>query len=389
MSNKSQLPEVPLDQLVELRREVLHKFPELSGKETETAKAIVDFLKPYDPDEIITEIGGHGVACIFHGSKKEGPTVMVRCELDALAIHEDTDLDHQSENAGVSHKCGHDGHMAIVCGLAALFQNNPPKTGKVVLMFQPSEENGMGAEAVIADPKFENMKPDWVFAMHNIPGHPLNQVIVKDGRFNPAVISMIVKFTGCTSHAGEPDKGRNPAMAMAELVNEMCGWTDSSEDADAFTIITPVYQSMGEKAYGVSAGEGEVHFTLRCDTSGKMKALEERAEKLAHEIAEKHELEVDTDWLEEFYSSHNDAEANDFIRAAVKDLDFDLYEAEHPFKWGEDFGMFTHHFKGAMFCIGSGEDHPALHHPDYDFPDEMIETGVRVFFGTVNRILNV
>lgn len=377
-----------MERLVHLRREVLHRFPELSGQEKETSGRIASFLRECDPDELITEIGGHGIAAIYNGAQ-EGPTVVIRCELDALAIEEHTDIPYRSQNEGVAHKCGHDGHMAILCGLAILLAEQRPQKGRAVLLFQPSEENGEGAEKVIADEKFSRLNPDWVFALHNIPGYPLHQVVVKDGRFNPAVNSIVVRFMGCTSHAGEPENGRNPALAMAEFVQEMCSLTDTDEDTNSFTVATPVYQHMGEKAYGISAGEGEVHFTIRCDNSGKMKELEKRIERFVERIGKKYELEMEGEWVEEFYSSHNDADAMDFVRAAVNELGGDLKEKEVPFKWGEDFGMFTHHYRGAMFCLGAGRDHPALHHPDYDFPDELIQTGVRVFYATLNQILDV
>lgn len=387
MTGKNNPVEIPLQELVQLRREVLHMNPELSGKEVETARKIADLLKECKPDKLITELGGHGVAAVFSG-EKEGPTVMLRCELDALPINESTEIEHQSKNKGVSHKCGHDGHMVILYGVAKLLEKQRPEKGRVVLMFQPAEEDGNGAKRVIADQKFEELKPDWIFALHNLPGVSLNTVVVKDGRFNPAVNSFIVKFSGRTAHAAEPEKGINPALAMAELVTEMVSWTDIA-NADEFTIVTPVYQLMGEKAYGISAGEGEVHFTMRCDTSGKIKDLEKKAEKLAAEVASRHQLELSTEWTEEFYSSHNDPDAMDHIRYAAKDLGYEILEETHPFKWGEDFGIFTHHFRGAMFCLGAGEDQPALHHPDYDFPDDIIETGVQVFYKTAMQILHV
>lgn len=389
MSNKIEFPrEVPIDQLVHLRRNALHRHPELSGEEEQTSDRIIDFLQFYEPDEVIDDIGGYGVAAVYNG-KEKGPTVMFRCELDALPILETTKLRYKSQNKGVSHKCGHDGHMAILCGLSALINRERPKKGRVILLFQPAEEIGLGAKKVIADNKFDALKPDWIFALHNIPGYPLKQIVLKSGRFNPAVNSIIVKLKGCTAHAGEPENGRSPALAMAQLLIEMMSWNELDEKAGTFTTVTPVYQQMGEKAYGVSAGYGEVHLTLRCDTSDKMKDLEKKTEKLAHQIADKHQLELDTEWLEEFYSSHNDEEATACIRDVAQTLDFDIKEKKHPFKWGEDFGMFTHHFRGAMFCLGAGEDQPALHHPDYDFPDEIIETGVKMFYGIAERILNV
>ena len=124
--------------LVDLRHR-LHRRPEISGEERETAATIVDFLKPTGPDRIVTELGGHGVAAIYEGTEP-GPTVLIRAELDALPIEELSDSDHRSEIPGKGHLCGHDGHMTILAGLARGLQRNPPRKGRAILLFQPAEE---------------------------------------------------------------------------------------------------------------------------------------------------------------------------------------------------------------------------------------------------------
>ncbi|MFQ3174652.1 MAG: amidohydrolase, partial [Flavobacterium sp.] len=144
-----------------LLRKELHQNPEVSGKELETSKRIVAFLKKHAPDEIITKIGGAGIVAIYK-SKQAGKTVLFRCELDALPIEETNIFEHRSLTNGISHKCGHDGHMAILCGLATELSQNRPETGTVILLFQPAEEDGSGAQKVFSDPKFTALQPDYV-----------------------------------------------------------------------------------------------------------------------------------------------------------------------------------------------------------------------------------
>ncbi len=134
--------DILINKLTQLRRE-LHKNPELSGKEIETSKRIKNFAEKYSPHKIISNLGGNGVAILFSGNKN-GKTVLIRCDLDALPIDEANSFDHKSIRKNVSHKCGHDGHMAIVCGLIPLLSENKIGNGKVVLLFQPSEETGQG-----------------------------------------------------------------------------------------------------------------------------------------------------------------------------------------------------------------------------------------------------
>lgn len=375
-----------MESLVLLRKE-LHQHPEVSGKELETAKRIVAFLQKHAPDEIITEIGGAGIAAIYK-AKQAGKTVLFRCELDALPIEEINTFEHRSITNGVSHKCGHDGHMAILCGLATELSQNRPETGKVILLFQPAEEDGSGAQKVFSDPKFALMQPDYVFALHNLPGFAKNQIVVKNDTFSCAVNSIIIKLNGVTAHAGEPEKGINPALAIAAIINQFSAIIQPDISKEDYCLVTPIYTEMGKKAYGVSAGAGEVHFTVRSDSNSQMKKVETTLEKLAQSIAKEHQLECNIAWTEGFQANENDKEAADQIRNAAKTNNFKLLEKETPFTWGEDFGLFTQQYPGAMFGLGSGINTPALHNPDYDFPDEIISTGISVFHQISKQITN-
>ena len=126
------------DALVSLRRQ-LHEFPEVAHQEGDTSNRIADFLNHFEPDKLIRNLGGHGLAALYEG-KTEGPAVMIRCELDGLPIGEETTVSYRSRNAGKGHLCGHDGHMTMVAGLAPLLSASRPAKGRVILLFQPAEE---------------------------------------------------------------------------------------------------------------------------------------------------------------------------------------------------------------------------------------------------------
>lgn len=371
---------------LELLRKKLHKNPEVSGKETQTAKMIVTFLEKYAPDEIITTIGGTGIIAIYEG-KKSGKTVLFRCELDALPIEESNTFEYKSINKAVSHKCGHDGHMAILCGLAKELSKNRPTSGKVILLFQPAEEDGSGALKVFTDPKF-SFKPDYAFALHNLPGFPLNQIVVKTDTFTCAVNSMIIKLKGKTAHAGEPENGINPALAIAEITTQFNTEIQAKIDQEKFCLITPIYSKMGKKAYGVSAGKGEIHFTVRSNSNLHMQQLEKALESIVAKIAMKYQLKYKVSWTQSFQANENDASAVNYIKKAAKTVGLETIERSVPFSWGEDFGLFTQQFPGAMFGLGAGISSPALHNPDYDFPDEITASGVAVFYQISKEILH-
>lgn len=375
-----------MKELIQLRQE-LHKYPELSGNESETANRVLLFLSNYPPNEIIINLGGEGIIAIYKG-KKTGKSVLFRCELDALPIQEINSFNYKSINEGISHKCGHDGHMAILCGLAKKLYQNPLEKGTVILLFQPSEEDGNGARNVLYDSNFRTIKPDFVFALHNIPGYKKHQIIIKENTFTCEVNSMIIQLEGKTSHAGEPENGNNPALAISEIIAVFNSKIDTDLSSKNYCVITPIYINMGEKAYGVSAGYGEVHFTIRSNSNAQMKSIESYLEVNALQIATNHKLKIDIEWTQSFQANENSVKAVNYIRKASKTLQLDTLEKEFPFTFGEDFGLFTQHFKGAMFGLGSGENTPTLHNPDYDFPDEIIETGITIFHQITKEIVD-
>jgi len=382
MTNISAIEEI--NYLTNFRKK-LHQFPELSGNEQQTAQAVVDELKLCNPTKIITKLGGHGVAAVFNGNLK-GKTILFRAELDALPIAEENTFEHASKHSGISHKCGHDGHATILIGLARMLKLNPLLKGKVILLFQPAEENGNGAKAVLADEKFKSLKPDFVFSLHNVPDYEKGTIIVKNNSFTPSVSSLKITLKGKTSHAAEPENGINPDLALQEIIVAIKALDDNNIDSDTFSVITTVYATLGSKDYGISADYAELHFTIRCWTAHQLNKLKENIDTLVKGISKKHQLKQTMDWFCEFDSNNNNDEVVDYIVKAAESNSFTVIEKQTPFKWGEDFGAFTQRFKGAMFALGAGKQTPALHNPDYDFPDEITPYGVKMFHTIIKLI---
>lgn len=370
-----------MDQLITLRQE-LHQYPEVSNSEEETAQRISGFLRSTFPDELVQNIGGHGIAAVYNG-KTSGASVMLRCELDALPIREINEMEYRSKNDGVGHKCGHDGHMAILCGVASLLADKRPKTGRVILLFQPAEETGEGAARVLADEKFSSMEPDFIYALHNLPGFKKDRIVIKDGIFASASRGMIINLIGTPSHASHPEDGKNPALAASQIIQHLFEIPQMHTRLHRASLITPVAIRVGSPAFGTSAGDGQVMATLRTYEEDDMKRMAERAEKVARKTAELHELEAEIAWTEGFEAVNNDRECTDIISRIAKEQHLDTHKVKHPFPWSEDFGLFTGHYKGALFGLGAGMDQPQLHNNDYDFPDQIIGTGIRMFWNII------
>ena len=372
-----------LNKLINIRRE-LHANPEISNSEFNTQKRIVEYLNSECNAEV-QNIGKTGVLATFT-SDLNGPTIMFRGDIDALPITETNTFKHASKVTGVSHKCGHDGHTTILLGLAKLLSTNKITKGKVLLLFQPAEENGTGAQAVLNDHNF-NQKIDFAFALHNLPGFNLHEIVVKENEFTANVKSIIIKLNGKTSHAAEPEKGQNPSLAIAEILSFADSITNNKPEETDFFLMTPKFATLGDLAYGISAGYGEVHFTIRTWSTNLMSQRSDDIERYIENVCSNHNLFPQIAFTEVFHANVNDQKSVQFIRKAAQKNNFTIIEREYPFKWGEDFGLFTQKFKGAMFGIGAGLDSPALHNPDYDFPDEIIETGIRMFYQIIQEIL--
>lgn len=366
-------------------RHGLHRMPEVSGEEARTAEEVVRFLGSARPDRIVTGLGGHGVAAVFE-SGEPGPTVMFRCELDALPIEELSDLPYRSRIPGTGHLCGHDGHMAILAALARGLRRDPPKQGRAVLLFQPAEENGAGAAAVLADPEFAQIEPDYAFALHNMPGLPLGFAALSEGPANCASRGMRIVLIGKTSHASVPEAGLSPMQAMATLMPALSALGSGGRLDERYRLVTITHARMGEAAFGIAPGHGEIWATLRTLRDGQMDALCGEAERIARDTAERMGLAIDISYHDVFHHCDNDAEAVAILRQAF-DAEHILHGESEPMRGSEDFGLFGRKAKAAMFLFGSGEGSAQLHNPDFDFPDALIEPGARIFMRVARNLL--
>jgi len=375
-----------LEKIIELRHE-LHQNPELSDNEFVTAERIVSFLSHYNPSELIRGIGGNGIACIFKG-REDGASVLFRCDMDALPIDETNDFEYKSKENGVSHSCGHDGHMAIIAGLADVFSKNPPRKGQVVLLFQPSEENGQGALRVVNDEKFKNIKIDYAFALHNLPGYSKGEIILRNETFSSASKGMIIKLYGKTSHAAEPENGNSPAIAMADIIKQLNDLPKNQDLFSDFILVTIIHARLGEIAFGTSPGHAQVMATLRTNTNSDMQKLTQQAETVVNQYSKLHNLEFEISFTEEFPATENNSKLVMKLEEVAKSNNLNFTYLDKPFRWSEDFAYFTQKYQGALFGLGSGINHPQLHNSNYDFPDDIIEKGVQIFHEMYKHIVN-
>ena len=367
-------------------RHHLHQNPELSGEEKNTQSFLKYRLKTSWPDRLIS-VGGTGLLAEYKG-ETEGPCVMVRVDIDALPIAEaNKDLEYRSKNDGVSHKCGHDGHSTIGLGLAHYIAQNRPKKGKVCILFQPAEETAEGAKAVLEDPAFD-IEPDYALGFHNVPGFPKESVVIVPEVFSASVRSVIIRFRGQIAHAAEPEQGRSPAMAISALLDYVESETKNHPKEKDFQLLTPIYIHMGQKAYGTSPAKGELHLTCRSWTPEQMKSLVKKLEEKVARIAHDHRLQHDISHCDIFPAVRQDPELVEILKKSTEKIGFQGIDQIRPFRWGEDFGAYSKKFPSLMFGLGAGENQPVLHHPEYDFPDDITPHGIQIFYSLIDHLLN-
>ena len=377
--------EIDVEQLTRLRHN-LHRNAELSGHEDQTVKIIKDYIQSFQPDEVLENIGGKGIAFVFRG-KNPGKTIVFRADLDALPIHEDDGPDYLSENSGISHKCGHDGHMTILAGLAELLFNERIIKGKVILLFQAEEETGTGAEKVVSHSDFQNLYPDFVFGLHNLPGYQKNTILIKKGSFAAASKGVIIDLKGRSSHAGHPENGNNPAIVISELIQFIKTLNENTGQFEDFTLATVIHIRLGEVAFGTAPGEAKFMITLRAFSDDDIRRADEMIRQKTDQVCEIENIKYNIRYTEVFPATINHDNEVDIIKNAAEYLQLECKNIGETFRWSEDFGHYLNHYKGAFFGIGAGKNTPQLHNPEYDFPDDLITTGIKMFYQIYKRII--
>lgn len=356
---------------VELRHE-LHRHPELSMHEEWTKARLMEFLQKNTRLRVIDR-GQWFYAVHWAGEGK--PSVAFRADMDAVPVDEPLELvPYASQRPGVGHKCGHDGHSAALAAFGLELEHEAVDKN-VFLIFQHAEEIGQGA-AECAEILKENDISE-IYAFHNLPGVSLGAVAVPDGVAQFASTGMILQFTGVKSHASYPENGRNPAFAIAEIIHAIPELIQP-ERWQGMTLITVIRVNVGERAFGTSAGYGELLLTIRGEFEEEMDTLRKTLEELAQKKAAQYGLVCSFAYEDSFPETRNHPWAVEKVKHAAHDLGIPVEEMKEKFRASEDFGYYTKQIPGAIFYLGDGE-HAPLHTAAFDFPDQLIETAVEMF----------
>lgn len=357
----------------EIRRE-LHRHPEVSGKEEKTAERIAGYLHKVEDIQIKKNVGDHGIIAV----KRYGPGKVIgfRAELDALPIAELNDLPHTSKVEGVSHVCGHDGHMAMVLDMVEKLEAASIQRGTVVLFFQSAEETGAGADLMMNDIENGDVDipiPEICFAIHNIPGLALGKVSSKDDVFACGSVGMMARIEGKTAHAAHPESAVNPLIMACELMQYGQNLPEH-EDVSGFALCTPISLHSGSDTFGTSPPDATLQMTFRAAENEALEKMMELIKTEAETLTSEAGASLETSFVEHFPSTVN-TPVYDKVESVCKEAGIECTPLKEPFRWSEDFAHFSRLCPIFLMGVGSGTDQPALHNPDFDFPDALNEIG--------------
>ena len=377
-----------MDHLTALRRD-LHAHPEVSGSEHATHDRIVAHLLRHAPSiEIAQQVGATGLVAII-APESYARTIIYRADTDALPIQEETGAPHASTTPGTMHACGHDGHTTIAVGLAEHFSANPIPNTRVLIVFQPAEEIGTGAQAILADPRFNELITDpastIALAIHNLPAYPLGQLVLRSGPMCPASIGLRLVLGGTAGHSSQPHLARSPLPAAARLVAELTDLPKRIERAGALTTVTHLSAGI-DSNFGITPDQAVLCATLRAQRSEHLDTLLSKSLQVAQQTAKEAKLTLDHTTHEHFAATVNNEDLAERALEIASQLELDYTVLDHPMPWSEDFGRFGQRFPAILMGLGAGETQPHLHATDYDYPDELTPIAIRTLSAIIQAL---
>lgn len=379
-----------LDARVVSWRHDLHGNPETGFNELGTSDYVAAALSSLGVD-VVRGVGGTGVV----GSLTRGDGVKViglRADMDGLELTERGDLSYRSQNDGVMHACGHDGHMAMVLGAAARLADEGGFDGTVRFVFQPAEEHGRGAKAMLADGLLERFPMDAIFGLHNWPGIEAGHIHTRGGGIMASEDNFEIVITGRGGHAARPHMLIDPIVIAAEIVLALQTIVARSVDPSKSAVVSCT-EITTDGVRNAVPGEVIIRGDTRSFDPAVQAVLEERMRALCEGIAAAHGATCRVTYTHEFEPTVNDPTATAWaVRAAELALGIERVVSDcDPVMPSEDFGAFLRVLPGCFAFIGNGTEPgqggTPLHSRDYDFNDDVLEAGVDYYVSLVRSIL--
>ena len=370
-------------------RQDFHRHPELAYEEVRTSGIVAEKLREFGCDEVVTGIAKTGVVGVIRG-QAPGDGIGFRADMDALPILEETGLDYASTVPGTMHACGHDGHTTMLLGAAKYLAETRNFAGTAYVIFQPAEENFGGGDAMVKEGLFERFPMKRVFGIHNWPSLPAGQFAWKVGPIMAAVANITITVTGKGAHGAMPHNGNDPIVIAAQIVSALQSIVARNVEPVEAGVVT-IAHITGGHTFNVIPEVVRMQGTARWFKPEIGDLLERKVREIAGGIAAAFGASAEVDFQRAYPATINEAESTRLAAeaAAVVVGEGRVIEVEKPTMGGEDFSFMLNVKDGSYLFLGGGRTghDPNVHHPLYDFNDEILPVGASYFATLAERLL--
>jgi len=374
-------------EITEWRRD-FHAHPELLFDVHRTASSVADKLKAFGCDEVVTGIGRTGVVGVIRGWKgKSDKTIGLRADMDALPIEEATDLPYKSTVPGKMHACGHDGHTAMLLGAARYLAETRNFAGTAVIIFQPAEEGGAGGKAMVQDGLMERFGINEIYGMHNYPGMPVGEFGLRPGAIMAAADYVQIDIEGKGAHAARPHLGIDTVLVGAQIINALQSIVSRNVDPLEAAVVSICMFHAGSTD-NVIPQTAQLRGTARSLIPAVQELLEKRVPEIAETTAKLYGAKATVKYRRGYPVLKNHAVQAEFaasVAAQIAGAD-KVDTSLAPVMGAEDFSFMLNTRPGAFIFVGNG-DSAGLHHPAYNFNDEVIPIGTSYWAKLVETAL--
>ena len=370
-------------------RRDLHTYPELGFKEVRTSKKIFDILKTLDL-EVYAGIGKTGLVGVLKrgiSNKK----IMLRADMDALPIIETSNHTHASKNSGVMHACGHDGHTTMLLGAAKYLSQKSNFSGTVYFVFQPNEEHGLGAKAMMDDGLFERFPAQEVFGMHNLPGAPLGEISSRQGVICASETLFEINITGKGGHSSMPHLGVDSILVGSDIVIAIQKILSRKLKPGTGAVIS-VTEFITDGSRNILPGNTLLKGDFRAFNSKDRMSVQKNLKQICYGISKLHNIKIEVKFRNEFIETVNSKKTLSKSFKAAKDLGLKIITNREPMPFSEDFAHFSKIKPTSFILIGNGTEGDfanPLHSSSYDFDDNLLVIGASFWSRLVENYLKI
>jgi amidohydrolase len=358
-------------------RRDLHEHPEVLFDTHRTSAIVAEKLREFGCDEVVTGIGRTGVVGLIRGKRHgSGKVIGLRADMDALPMTEATGLPHASKTPGAMHACGHDGHTAMLLGAARYLAETRNFDGTVAVIFQPAEEGGGGGREMVEDGMMDRFGIQEVYGMHNMPGVPLGEFRIRTGAIMACSDVFSIEVTGRGGHGAQPHNCIDPIVVASQMVLALQSIVSRNTDPLASAVVSVTSFRSESDAFNIIPETVTLRGTTRSLTPEVQDLIEDRMTAVVAATAAAFGATARLDYQRNYPVTHNSPEQTAFAaRIAAEVAGASRVDNDTPPVMGaEDFSFMLNARPGAFIFVGNG-DTAKLHHPKYDFNDELIPVG--------------